>query len=453
MQLNEIIEENTLTSISNRTRLSVENLEKLFKRDFGGLRKVQALGFISILEREYRTTLEPLRQECLAYFDHEEPVDEEAPVRVSLHPERDTFYGVDLSAIAAYQAYLKPLLASVVGLVLLYAAWQTYSASKGDEGAPPPATTTLSTAGEEPGFFATLVHQVGGWFSDTSDATASAASDGSTPANSTHGGKTFDLTQKSETPTPHTPQPKRRGDQSAAPEKAQHKKAQHKSTPTSTIPVPSTTPSTHEMTQLGDAIASAQDDAKNESAPQATEAPSSANTQDNTEERSIIKEATERALKDAREAQARQEAAARKKAAAEAARKKAAEAARKKAEAERARKEAAARKKAAAEKAAREKAAKIGITLIPRSKVWLGIVDLVTMKRSVKTGKDKVLFKNAEGKGKWIVATGHGRITFKIGKKEMRINDGKKHFILIQNGTVTEISHEEFQKLNGSKVW
>jgi len=68
MQLHEIIEENTLEEISQKTRLSAENLEKIFARDFGAFRKVQAMGFISILEREYHADLSELRSECVAYF-------------------------------------------------------------------------------------------------------------------------------------------------------------------------------------------------------------------------------------------------------------------------------------------------------------------------------------------------------------------------------------------------
>lgn len=68
MQLNEIIEENSIATISKRTRISVENIEKLVKRDFSDMKRVKALGFISILEREFGIGLDTLKKECQEYF-------------------------------------------------------------------------------------------------------------------------------------------------------------------------------------------------------------------------------------------------------------------------------------------------------------------------------------------------------------------------------------------------
>lgn len=68
MQLNEIIEENSIATISKRTRISVENIEKLVKRDFSDMKRVKALGFISILEREFGIGLDTLKRECQEYF-------------------------------------------------------------------------------------------------------------------------------------------------------------------------------------------------------------------------------------------------------------------------------------------------------------------------------------------------------------------------------------------------
>ena len=66
MQLNEILEENTIKSISQKTKISEENLENLLAANFDALKKIKALGFISILEREYNTDLSALKanQNC-----------------------------------------------------------------------------------------------------------------------------------------------------------------------------------------------------------------------------------------------------------------------------------------------------------------------------------------------------------------------------------------------------
>lgn len=71
MQLNEILEENTIKSISQRTKISEDNLENLLAANFDPLKKIKALGFISILEREYKADLSTLREEALAFYSVE----------------------------------------------------------------------------------------------------------------------------------------------------------------------------------------------------------------------------------------------------------------------------------------------------------------------------------------------------------------------------------------------
>ncbi len=68
MQLNEIFEENTLKGISQKTKISEENLENLLAANFDSIKKIKALGFISILEREYDADLSQLKEEALAYY-------------------------------------------------------------------------------------------------------------------------------------------------------------------------------------------------------------------------------------------------------------------------------------------------------------------------------------------------------------------------------------------------
>ncbi len=73
MQLSEILEENSIRSISKKTNISEENLEALFAGEFDVLKKVKTMGFISIIEREYGADLKPLREQAAAYYaDHSE---------------------------------------------------------------------------------------------------------------------------------------------------------------------------------------------------------------------------------------------------------------------------------------------------------------------------------------------------------------------------------------------
>jgi hypothetical protein len=68
MQLNEILEENSIKAISKKTNISEENLEVLFRGEFDVLKKVKTMGFISIIEREYHADLKTLREQAQAYY-------------------------------------------------------------------------------------------------------------------------------------------------------------------------------------------------------------------------------------------------------------------------------------------------------------------------------------------------------------------------------------------------
>lgn len=68
MQLNDILEEHSIKAISKKTNISEENLEYLVASNFDALRKIKALGFISILEREYHVDLGRLKEQALEYY-------------------------------------------------------------------------------------------------------------------------------------------------------------------------------------------------------------------------------------------------------------------------------------------------------------------------------------------------------------------------------------------------
>jgi len=68
MQLNDILEEHSIKAISKKTNISEENLEYLVTSNFDALKKIKALGFISIIEREYHADLGRLREQALEYY-------------------------------------------------------------------------------------------------------------------------------------------------------------------------------------------------------------------------------------------------------------------------------------------------------------------------------------------------------------------------------------------------
>ena len=69
MQLNDILDENTVRAVSAKTNISEDNIEALSTSEFSKINRVKTMGFISILEREYRMDLSKLKEEALAYYN------------------------------------------------------------------------------------------------------------------------------------------------------------------------------------------------------------------------------------------------------------------------------------------------------------------------------------------------------------------------------------------------
>jgi len=75
MQLEDLIEAYAIEGVARRTNITEEVIAKLLAKEFSTLKKTQALGAISIIEREYDVDLSSLRQECRAYFGGEDVLD------------------------------------------------------------------------------------------------------------------------------------------------------------------------------------------------------------------------------------------------------------------------------------------------------------------------------------------------------------------------------------------
>ncbi len=60
--------------INADTHISVKNLQALFHNSFEDLTRIQVMGFISILEREYKVDLQELRERAKEFFDENEKI-------------------------------------------------------------------------------------------------------------------------------------------------------------------------------------------------------------------------------------------------------------------------------------------------------------------------------------------------------------------------------------------
>jgi len=69
MQLNDIVENNSIKELSLKTNIATENLEKLIEKEFDKLPKLKTMGFISIIQREYKADLSTLKKEANEYYN------------------------------------------------------------------------------------------------------------------------------------------------------------------------------------------------------------------------------------------------------------------------------------------------------------------------------------------------------------------------------------------------
>jgi len=116
MQLNELVEKEGFEAISEKTNISIDNLNKLIRQDFEGLNRVKALGFLSILQREYDLDINPLKESIKSYFEENTPNSDE-PVLISVEKEENNL------------AFLK----WIVVALLLGGLWYLYHSGKLDK--------------------------------------------------------------------------------------------------------------------------------------------------------------------------------------------------------------------------------------------------------------------------------------------------------------------------------
>ena len=104
MQLSDILEENSIKAISQKTKISEANLEYLLHKKFEQLKKVKTMGFISILEREYHADLSAIRQEANDYY-HLNNEDRSVTLETSLVEEKKGKSGFFLFIVFLLFAY------------------------------------------------------------------------------------------------------------------------------------------------------------------------------------------------------------------------------------------------------------------------------------------------------------------------------------------------------------
>jgi hypothetical protein len=115
MDLNELIEKEGLESVSEKTNISIFNLNKLVNEDFNELNRVKALGFLHILKREYDIDTTALEQSIKNHFDQQTGGSEEFTTTTKSKKSHNLPKGFEKW---------------IFGAVLLGAIWYLYSSGK-----------------------------------------------------------------------------------------------------------------------------------------------------------------------------------------------------------------------------------------------------------------------------------------------------------------------------------
>jgi len=391
MQLNEIIEENSIATISKRTRLSVENIEKLVNRDFSGMKRVKALGFISILEREFHIELDTLRSECLEHFSSypEEEFDAKLVVTV---PETGESMGGKTSKL------LMLLILFAIG----YGAWYFF-ANKGS------LEDTNSTSSST-SFIGAIVNQAQAWLgnSSTLDSNASPVPTEGVWAQSDKEKNNTVMIAEEDTPANEATEEKDNSEMNDSATEEQIirevKEAQQE------ILAQGREPNTTDSMMADEGNSSMVERAVEETDNAlAVEVPSLVNETNANEIVSIEKKTITKTKE-------------------------------------------ASKPKVEKETQPVKKSTGKGIVILhPLKKVWVGYTDLTTMRRAAKVIEEDIEFDTSISR--WILVAGHNSINFMIKGKVITPKKREKNYFLIENGKVKDITKETFQKLNKSTVW
>ncbi|CAA6825540.1 MAG: Membrane protein [uncultured Sulfurovum sp.] len=102
MLFNEIIDTHGIEGVASKTNISNVNLGYLVEEDFGRLNRVKALGFLLILEREYKEIdVSALRDRIKTYYDEHRPADEKVVMVAKDSVEGNSFSFFKLFIILA----------------------------------------------------------------------------------------------------------------------------------------------------------------------------------------------------------------------------------------------------------------------------------------------------------------------------------------------------------------
>jgi hypothetical protein len=98
----------------------------------------------------------------------------------------------------------------------------------------------------------------------------------------------------------------------------------------------------------------------------------------------------------------------------------------------------------------KEKVVQKSLRIIPRTKVWMGYIDLETdKKKQTVTSKAVTLDPNKE----YLLTFGHGYIDIEVNGELKEFKEAKSIKFLYKNGVLEKIDNDQFRSYNKGKLW
>jgi len=90
------------------------------------------------------------------------------------------------------------------------------------------------------------------------------------------------------------------------------------------------------------------------------------------------------------------------------------------------------------------------LEILPRSRVWLGYIDVATNKKYQKTFSDEL---DLDGDKEWLLIFGHGYVDVIANGEKVHFSDKNTLRLHYKDGMLEKISVEEFKRLNRGRKW
>lgn len=90
------------------------------------------------------------------------------------------------------------------------------------------------------------------------------------------------------------------------------------------------------------------------------------------------------------------------------------------------------------------------VKLFTKAKLWLGITNMRTWKQQQKIVTSSL---DLNASGDYLLILGHGMVQIQTEDKNTSFSQTKMVFLMLKNGIVTQLSRNQFSKLNKGKLW